>query len=209
MGANLHDAMTIDLPEIDQDGLKIERFVIEPYNLDNLRNTLRGGRGTRPGTYTKLVIDGKLWMSDVDAERRDHMVPLWEIQSRKASRIMVNGLGLGMVVKAALTLDHVGHIDVIEADARVCKLIGPHYEASGRVTVHHADAYDQARAWPTGTRWDVGWSDIWGDPSEDDLPDMARLNRAYGRRCAWHRCWAQAELKAQVRREKAMGWGGW
>jgi hypothetical protein len=198
---SLHEEMTIDLPEMDTDGLKIQRFEIEPHSIGNLRNAL-DGRGTQPGVYTKLVIDGHLWMSDVDAEKRDHLEPLLMMRHHKARRVLINGLGLGMVVKAALTMDHIEHIDVVERDERVATLIGPHYEKTGRVTVHHADAYAQAKLWAPGTRWDVGWSDIWADPSTDDLKDMARLNRSYGRRCDWHGCWAQRDLQSIARR----GW---
>lgn len=202
---NLHEAMTVDLPEGELDGLKISRFTIEPYNLDNMRFALQG-RATRPGTYTKLTLDGQLWMSDTDAEKRDHLEPLLKARELGAKRLLVNGLGLGMVVKAALTLPTVEHIDVVEKDHRVVKLIGPHYEATGRVKVRHADAYDQTKLWPTGTRWDVGWSDIWPELSVDNLEGMAKLNRSYGRRCAWHGCWGQGIVKAERDRERRNPW---
>lgn len=203
---NLREAMTVDLPEGELDGLRIDRFEIGKHDINNLREALRCGRGTRPGTYTRLTLNGRLWMSDTDAEKRDHLVPLTLIRQREARRVLVNGLGLGMVVKAALALPHVEHIDVVECDERVVKLVGPHYEATGRVTVHHADAYEQARRWPSGTRWDVGWSDIWPDLRTDNLTEMARLNRSYGRRCDWHGCWGQGLLRYQRRVEARQGW---
>lgn len=193
--------MTVDIPEGELDGIKVQRFDIEKNNIHNTMNAIRG-RGTRSGTYTRLLDNGNLWMSDVDAEKRDHMEPILRIEQDKAQRVLINGLGLGMVLKAALTFDHVAHVDVVERDARVIELVGTHYQKDPRVHIHHADAYEQATKWPSGTRWDVGWSDIWGDVSADDLPDMARLNRSYGRRCRWHRCWFQQDLKYQRDQEK-------
>jgi hypothetical protein len=191
-----HDAMRVTVPEIDEDGVRVRRFTVGRYDLQNIRYALREGRGCHPGQYTRLDVDGQLWMSDTTAEQRDHMEAVHAMIDREARRVLINGLGLGMVVSAALALPFVEHVDVVERDARVARLIGPHYTASGRVTVHVADAYEQMKRWSTGTRWDVGWSDIWPDMSEDSLPDMARLNRSYGRRCGWHRCWGRDTIIA-------------
>lgn len=200
---NLYDLMTVDVPEGELDGMKIERFEIKPYSLENLRNA-RDGRGTKPGIYTKLTENGDVWMSDVDAEKCDHLKPIQKIEIWKARRVLINGLGLGMVLKAALAFGCVRHIDVVEKDERVIKLVGPHYQTDPRVHIHHADAYEQAKAWPKVTRWDVGWSDIWGNVSTDDLSQMAILNRSYGRRCTWHGCWGQDQLRRIARQERKL-----
>jgi hypothetical protein len=202
-GRALRDSLAVDLPETELDGLKIERFEIRNDVETQIFNLRADGRGVRPGTYTKLTRDGRLWMSDTHAERRDHFEPLLKIARSRARRVLINGLGIGMIVQAALALDHVEHIDVVEIDPRVAALVGPHYTKSGRVTIHVADAYEQTRRWPTGTRWDVGWSDIWPDMCADNLPGMAKLNRSYGRRCAWHACWGQQAIKFHERR---YGW---
>jgi len=198
----MYERMTVTVPEGELDGLRVERFEIGAHDINNLRNALRHGRGTKPGTYTRLMDGNRLWMSDVDAEKRDHLQAVFKIAG-DAKRVLINGLGLGMVLAAALSFDHVEHVDVVEMDERVIKLVGPHYAADPRVTIHHADAYAQTRKWAPGTRWDVGWSDIWGDISTDDLETMAKMNRSYGRRCDWHECWGYWLLKRQQRVEKA------
>lgn len=195
------DKMQVDLPEGELDGLKIDRFTIEPGNIHNGLLAMRG-RGIIPGTYTRLLKDGQLWMSDTTAERRDHVGAVMEADRLKAKRILVNGLGLGMVVKAFLSMDHVEHIDIVEIDDRVLKLVGPHYAKDSRVNLIHADAYEQTKKWPSGTRWDIGWSDIWAHPSTDDLKEMVMLNRSYGRRCTWHGCWYQDELQYRQRKDR-------
>lgn len=192
-----YDIMTVDLPECEQDGLRIERFTIEPNNWANFK---LGSRSTRPGIYTGLMLNGRLWMSDTDAEKRDHMPALQAMRSWRAKRVLINGLGLGMVLKAALTLDHVEHVDVVEIDERVIKLVGAHYAKDPRVHLHHADAYEQMSRWPVGTRWDVGWSDIWPDLCTDNLKSMTALRRSYGRRTEWHDCWGR-ELLVPIQRQ--------
>lgn len=195
-----YEAMTVDLPECEENGLKIEKFEVKRDSISNFR---LGARSTRPGTYTALKLNGRLWMSDTDAEKRDHMIALHMMVSWKAKRVIINGLGLGMVLKAALTLDHIEHVDVVEIDDRVINLVGSHYAQDPRVHLHHADAYEQTSRWPTGTRWDVGWSDIWPDLTTDNLESMAKLRRSYGRRTNWHDCWGRELLVGLQRREKA------
>lgn len=196
---NLYDAMTVTVPEGECGGMKVTRFEIRKEDI-GFRARM-GGRAPVPGMHTKLTGDGRFWMSDTRAEKRDHMGFLHRTRDVKAERVLVNGLGLGMVLGALLSMDHVRHIDVVEKDVRVITLVAPHY-AGPRVAVHHADAYEQSKMWPKGTRWDVGWSDIWSDPSTDDLKDMARLNRTYGRRCGWHGCWHQENLRYRLQQEK-------
>jgi hypothetical protein len=114
-------------PLIDEDGVKIIEFEIEEHSIENLRAMIHGGRHTRPGTYHKLVVDHTLWMSDTDAELRDHFEP-WHQAKMTASGSggLVNGLGLGCIVAAML--DHLGHVDVVEKDERIAKTVGRWYE---------------------------------------------------------------------------------
>lgn len=198
---NLYDAMTVDLPECSQDGLSIERFTIGRDNIHNAMLSL-GGRSTRPGTYTGLMLNGHLWMSDTDAEKRDHMEVLHAVRGWGAKRVLINGLGLGMVLKGVLAYEHVEHVDVVEIDDRVANLVGPHYTKDPRVHIHVADAYKQMAKWPAGTTWDVVWSDIWPDLCTDNLKDMARLRRSYGRRSSWNDCWGRELLLRHRRHER-------
>lgn len=199
------DLMLVDVPEGELDGVRVERFEVTSNAIENFR-LARDGRQCRPGTYTRLIRNGRLWMSDTTAEQRDHMPAYRQMRIQVADRVLINGLGLGMIVQAALSLEHVKHVDIVEIDPRVVALVGPHYTKDPRVTIHTADAYEQARRWPPGTIWSVGWSDIWGDISEDDLPKMAQLRRSYGRRCIWHDCWGRADLVDRRSRESRRGW---
>lgn len=202
---SMSDRMTVNLPEMNIDGIQVDRFVVRDHE-SILMAIQYDGRRTSPGEYTRLTVDGRLWMSDTDAEKRDHLEPLFEIERRHAKRVLINGLGLGMVVKAALSFDHVEHVDVVELDSRVAEHIGVHYTQDPRVHVHVADAYEQARRWPAGTTWDVAWSDIWPDLCTDNLDGMAQLRRSYGRRTGWHDCWGRELLLRQRREEKRYHW---
>ncbi len=197
-------SLQVDVPEGELDGIKVERFEVVRDSPEYVITVLKDGwRAPHPGVYTRLIRDGLLWMSDTTAERHDHYEPLLHMWRSDARRVLINGLGLGIIVNAALALPSVEHIDVVEIDERVVKLIGQHYARDPRVTIHVADAYEQTKLWPRGTRWDVGWSDIWPDLNEDNLPLMERLNRSYGGRCSWHKCWGQKLIMQESRRR---GW---
>jgi hypothetical protein len=200
------DDYKVDVPEGECDGAVVKRFEVTRESLENLRLSF-AGRGCIPGTYTQLTVDGVLWMSDTTAEIRDHLTPILQARrDREARRVLINGLGLGMVLKAILAVPWIEHVDVVEIDKRVISLVGPTYTADPRVNIIEADAYAQAKAWPPGTRWDLAWHDIWTDPSTDTLDDMTRLHRSYGRRVRWQGSWGREMLLRQRRHDNAHGW---
>lgn len=207
------DRMNVTVPVGEYDGLRVEKFevialedwtdadkeradVVSPLEQARME---RDGRGCEPGWYTRLadakVLDSHghplVWMSDTTAEREDHLKAVAAIHMGKAERVLINGLGLGMVLAAALSYDHVKHVDVVETDERVIKLIGPHYITDPRVNIIHADAYEQIKTWPRGTWWDVAWSDIWPDISGENIPGMDMLHKYYRRRTQWHGMWCR------------------
>lgn len=221
------DRMEVTVPVGEHKGLKVEKFeVVDPddWTEEHDKRTdvikpleyvrlISEGRGCNPGWYTRLSdtheLDehghARIWMSDTTAERQDHAEAVAHIQMGKAKRVLVNGLGLGMVVQAALSYDHVEHVDVVEKDIRVIELIGPHYTVDPRVTIHHADAYEQIRNWPRtprghAMRWDVAWSDIWPTISDENLDGMDKLHAFYRYRAKWHGMWARKDC-LKLRRE--------
>lgn len=196
----------VALPEGEIDTLRLVRQVVtkSDADLDRLRSVIGGhGRYVREGTYTSLLDGGRLWMSDTPDEIGDHLGAIHRIERPSTRRVLINGLGIGMVLRAALACEHVEHVDVVEIDPRVVALVGPHYACS-RLTIHTADAYTVP--WPANTRWDVAWHDIWPDICEDNLDGMARLHRRYGRRAEWQGSWCRERLLAERRRTADAWW---
>lgn len=188
----------VDLPEGECGDLRVEKFTIQPNDPGAVHYALKG-RPIPPGTYTRLMRGRQLWMSDTQQEAIDHMEVRRQIQAA-GGRILIVGLGLGMIVKQALACPAVTHVDVVEIDEDVVKLVGPSYSGP-RCTIHHADAYQIT--WPRGTHWTVAWFDIWPDLCADNLPQMARLARSYGRRADWKGYWGKEETQAHIR---SYGW---
>lgn len=206
----MSDKRLVTVPEGCIGDWSVDRFVIERDTPRVFRYALKG-RGIRPGTYTRLSYRKNVIMSDTPAEQRDHVGVFWAIE-REGGRILINGLGLGMTIKAALDCEAVEHIDVVELAADVIGLVGSHYlgfdplerdptamppytSDDRRLTIHHGDAY--TIQWPPHTHWNVAWHDIWADLNTGNLEEMARLHRRYGRRVDWQGSWGKELLQRQ------------
>jgi spermidine synthase len=101
-------------------------------------------------TYTILESDGIHWMDDSDEEIKG-MLPVYEYaKEHESNTFLLEGLGLGVVIKMLLSLPSTERIDVVEYDQRVIDLVGPCYP----VRIHHADVFDFAKGLTNDT-WDV------------------------------------------------------
>jgi hypothetical protein len=188
------------VPELDEEGVKVRRFYIpeegepdpERLRFQQMMYSLHG-RGTRLGQwYTRLDVDGRLWMSDTDAEIYDHGEVIFTLQNTSVKTVLIHGLGLGMILGVALNQSHIEQVEVVEKDERIARIIGQYYE-DPRLTIYVDDAL--TRRWPVGQRWDVVWHDIWGDVSEDDLAAMTKLLRRFGRRAGWQGVWGRELIR--------------
>jgi len=191
---SLFDQTKISIPSGERGVYKVERFTVaksSPFNVYYAAH----GRPVPPGEYTRLCRNGKVIMSDTPAEIRDH----FEIIHRATGRVLINGLGLGVVLRAILYKPEIIHVDVVEVSEDIIHLVAPSY-LDPRVKIHHNDAF--AIQWPKGEpRWNVVWHDIWDDICVDNLAEMAILHRKYGRRCDWQGSWSK-ELCKRLRQRK-------
>lgn len=177
----------VSVPEGASGSWRVERFTVseEAAKMEAIRAIFTpGGRGVPAGDYTRLMRGGTVVMSDTPNEKRDHA---WFVYQAKG-RVLINGLGLGMVLGAILLKEAVTHVTVVEASEDVIQLVAPSY-ADPRVNIIHADAMKWKP--PAGERYDTVWHDIWDDICADNLPEMATLHRRYGRRAAWQGSWAR------------------
>jgi len=188
---------------------ELRRFIVGPEQarIQRLRaacNPQRPPRFVPEGAYWQLLIDGGVMMSDTPDEKFDH-VPAIAAALRIAERgvpfrCLVNGFGLGLVTNALLAIPQVSHVTVVEINGAVIRHMAPYtVDAYGaaRVSVVHDDAF--AYRPPRGEVYGVVWHDIWKSLSVDNLPDMHRLHRRYGRRAEWQGSWARDICEAHRR----------
>lgn len=189
----------------------IENFDIPQFDEQRVYTVLKEGDSRDPGWgdgFTKLlrVTDsGKrvVWMSDTRAEIVEHWPVIQKMRDAEPGfSIIINGLGLGMIVHAAL-MHGAGRIDVVEKDRDIIALVGKKFRGNDRVHIHRGDAY--TFQFPPNTRWDLAWHDIWPEISAANVPQMGYLHRKYARRVGWQDSWLRdhcREARKEILEEK-------
>jgi len=145
------------------------------------------------GTYKQLKRKNHLVMSNTPMEIRDHS--WFASHARKCERVLLNGLGLGMVLKMILESETVKHVTVIEKSEDVIKLSAQTYLVDPRVEIIHADAFEWKP--PRGARYGAVFHDIWDDICGDNLPEMIKLKSKYRRRTDYQECWCEDQCRRQ------------
>lgn len=172
------------------------------------------GRERPPGIYTFLWRytmssahrEGECVMSDDPIELSRHL----EFVLQARGRVLITGLGLGCVLRGALANPAVDHVDLVERDPHVIRLVWPHCDQE-RVTLHQADALEWLRT-ERGT-WDAAWHDLWSDPDakEERLSvTHQKLILELRGRVGWQGAWALPRHIRRVLREQlpdARAWG--
>ena len=175
----------------------ISRIEISP-DAAMLANLRYRERSVSPGHYTRLMYDGRVVMSDTDAELRDFL----QYRHLLHGHVLMNGLGLGVHLGICLMQEMVRKVTVIELAETLIGMVGEHYQVIAgengvSLSIIHGDAFTW-RA-PVGARFGFVWHDIWPDLSSDNLPQMTILHRRYGSRCDAQASWGHSEcLRARA-----------
>jgi hypothetical protein len=166
------------------------RWRVEQFETDRpCFGSMFSGRPVPVGQrFTRLMRGNTLVMSDTPAEMRDHYEPVHKARGS----CLINGLGIGMVLKAVLNKPSVTDVTVVELSQDVIDLVAPHYQ-DPRVTVVCSDAMTYQP--PRGKRYQMVWHDIWDDICADNLPQMHALHRKYGRRADWQGSWCRYQCE--------------
>ena len=191
---NYYEKYKVDVPEGVSGEWKVSKFIVQENDIRGISYALQG-RPVPAGTYTRLMKEGAFdpMMSDTPAEIRDHLDFIYQA----TGKCLLNGLGLGVVLKAILAKPEVTHIDIVEIEQDVINLVWPTYKDGDKVTLHHADAC--TIEWPKRTTWDCAWHDIWTSICTDNLPEITKLKRKYARRVTYQAAWVEDLLRRQGR----------
>lgn len=198
---------------------RVQRYVVTEQDvmIDNLRSAMDGKahRIIPPGAYTRLGTVGcppGFVMSDTPAEAHEHMEvihatrqAIHRLTNGHGVRVLINGLGIGMVLQALLTYEQVEYIRVIEVQPEVIQMVAPRYRQP-RVDIVEADALEYKP--DKGEKFDVVWHDIWPEALNDDTWDQCKaLHRKYGKIAEWQGSWSRAYYEQERRREyRGYGW---
>ena len=177
----------VDVPDGKSGDWEVSTFEISEADAEfgNIRamfSFTNRGRTIEAGTYKRLTRNGQAIMSNTPAEISDHICFIYRAKKNGGS-ILINGLGLGVALVAILESERVESVTVIEKSEDVIALVTPSFIHDERVGIIHADAFDWKP--PKGVRYSSAWHDIWDDICEDNLSEITKLHRKYGKRCDW------------------------
>jgi hypothetical protein len=175
----------IEVPDGISGDWRVETFVIEK---PPVYYAIKG-RPIPPGTYKRLIYKNDIVMSNTPAEVHDFR----DFTCFAKGDVLINGLGLGVVLKALLQKEQVKTVTVVEISEDVINLVAPTFLKDPRVIIHHADAL----TWkpPRGVFYDYVWHDIWTFICKDNLESMTKLHKKYGKRCSYQDSWAREECR--------------
>lgn len=186
----------INVPDGKSGDWEIKTQIVgEPDPLTKARAALREyGRIVPAGTYKILYRNHNVIMSNTPDEISDFMHFIY----RAKGKVLINGLGLGVVVQALIDKPEVQEIIVIEKSEDVIKLVAPTYSSNPKVTIIHADAFEYQP--PKGVMYDAVWHDIWDDICADNTEGMSKLHRKYGKKTKYQDSWCR-DLCLRMKRE--------
>lgn len=170
-------------------------------------------RDAEPGTYMRLVgpdnfRDGVV-MSDVPMERRENR----EVVERAHGRVLIAGLGLGMILLPILLNPHVKYVTVVEKESDVCRMVEPQLmrwakkHTDGRVKCqnkfHVVLANVHTYAKESTASWDVVYFDIWDSTDGRNYDETKVLWREFRGKFnrypnGWMGAWRRADMKEKA-----------
>jgi len=180
----------IDVPDGISGDWRVESFEVSSDDFIQRLSAMKTGRYVPGGTYKRLMCGDTCVMSNTPDEIRDFS----DFVCTAKGDILVNGLGLGVLLKALLNKPDVLSVTVIEKSKDVIDLVSPSYK-DDRVTIINADAYEYQP--PKGKRYYAVWHDIWNHICADNLDGMKKLHRKYGRRADYQESWCRYKCEQQ------------
>lgn len=185
--------------------------VVDPITVD--KHTARmsnlshnpGITSVNEGKYTRLKVGGVTMMSNTRMEVTSNS----EVVRRAHGRVLISGLGLGVILLPILRKPEVTSVLVVEKCQDVIDLVLPKVKRR-KLTVVQGDIFEWK---PTkGTKFNVIYHDIWPNICVDNLPEMAKLHQKFKVHLdrtdpeCWQGSWMQDYLRAEKRRDARYGW---
>ncbi len=187
------------LPDGKSGNWSVETFIVPKDDFSQIISMFKTGRSVPEGTYKRLMRGRTVVMSNTRDEIRDFS----QFTYVAKGSVLINGLGLGCVVKVLLDKPEITKITVIEKSEDVINLVAPYF-TDDRVNIIHADAFKYTP--PKGEIYDFVWHDIWDYITADNLTEMATLHRKYGRKTNWQDSWAKRQCQIANQQQKSYAW---
>ena len=170
------------IPEGECGSARVEHFSVCPRETEMMacRAALNGHptHVVPPGRYARLLVDGRLVMTDTPMEKGSNR----RLIEMARGRVLIGGLGLGMVAWPLLAKKPALHsLTILEINPDVISLVGRHLPGDSRIEIIQADVFKwrPSRRLP---KFDTIYFDIWPDIC---LSNVAEANKLHCRAMPW------------------------
>ncbi|MGN7706811.1 hypothetical protein [Chryseobacterium sp. 22543] len=117
-------------------------------------------------------------------------------RTRAHGRVLLIGLGLGVVLQAMIDKRDVQSVTVIESELDVIKLCGEYYKGlSKKVKIIHGNAFN----YRTTSFFDAILIDIWDCHHYENLMEMEFLRDRWKKNSSYIYCWGERESQHLLR----------
>lgn len=150
-----------------------------------------------PGKYVKLIVNNQIVMSDTPMEQRTNL----DFVRRAKGKVLIGGLGLGLIVLAIQKKPEVEKIVVLEKNQEVIDLVMKQLKGHLdmiKVCVDCKDVFEPDKIFVKGYKFDTIYFDIWSDICADNYPQMkelTKLYRKYRAKGGWLGCWRKEDCR--------------
>lgn len=197
------------LPELTGNGIEIKHFQMSKFEV--IRACMQGGwmnSGLRENhTYTKLYLNGNLWMSDTPMEKRSNN----EFIRHANGNVLIFGLGIGLIIYPLLNDENIKSITVIEKNKELIDLLLPilkSYDTNNVLQIIEGDAFEYHSQIAKETKFDTIYFDIWVDICTDNYESIKKVEKPYRKflnrenpNCFFN-SWLKEYYQSEIRREK-------
>lgn len=155
------------------------------------------------GKYARLIVREKTVMSDTLMERLSNQ----DVRDNANGRVLIAGLGLGMILHPIVSKPEVTSITVFEKEQDVIDLIAPTLPKQ-KIEVIRGDIFDYKPA--TSEKFDTIYFDIWPSRDLENLNEIRKLHNFWKFRVnrANPKCWMNSWFKEQLQAVKRE-WARW
>lgn len=151
---------------------RVQRFTVNKdyAKFFNIRNY--GRDAIKEGDYVKLYVGNELMMSDTPMERTTNS----EFVRKANGRVLIAGLGVGLIVNAILEKTEVTEVIVVEKYDDVISIVAPKFN-NNTLKIIHSDIFDYKPL--KSEKFDTIYFDIWPDICTDNLEQIKLLHNRF------------------------------
>ncbi len=154
------------------------------------------------GTYVKLIIDGKLFMSDTNMEKLTNS----DFIQKANGKVLIAGLGIGLLLEnlmKKLKSKEITEIVVVENNKNVIDIVAPFFKDK-KIKIIEGDIFN----FKTGDKFDSIYFDIWESINQDNYKEMKELHKKFKynlnreNSLCYMNSWMKEYLQKEIQREK-------